>query len=74
MMSCLNISDTAIITIKSVTYSCILYGISKSEAINLFKNSVLEDHCYLSEIHIQTINVKISICNYHIDNLVKVKV
>ena len=32
----------AIITIKNVDYRCIFHNISKSEAINLFKKSVLE--------------------------------
>ena len=46
-MSCLNISDNisniVIITVKNVDYRCIIYNISKSEAINLLKNCVLED-------------------------------
>ena len=42
-MLCLNIRDIAIITVKNVDYRCIMYNISKSEAINLLENSVLED-------------------------------
>ena len=38
---CLDISDIAIITVKNVDYSCIMYN--KSEAIHLLENSVLED-------------------------------
>ena len=38
-----NISDIAIITIKNVDYHCIFHNISKYEAINLLKDSVLED-------------------------------
>ena len=38
-----NISDIAIITIKNVDYRCIIHNISKSEAIDLLKNSVPED-------------------------------
>ena len=38
-----NISDITIMTIKNVDYCCIIHNISKSEAINLLKNSVLED-------------------------------
>ena len=34
-MLCLNISDIAIITVENVDYLCIMYNISKSEAINL---------------------------------------
>ena len=41
-----NISRIAIITIKNAEYSCIIHNISKSEAISLLKNSVLEDCCY----------------------------
>ena len=33
----INISDVAIITIKNVDYHCIIYNISKSEALNLLK-------------------------------------
>ena len=37
-----NIIYIAIITTKNVDYCCIIYSISKSGAINLLKNSVLE--------------------------------
>ena len=43
----LNISDIGIITVKNVDYRCIIHNISKSEAINLLKNSVLEDCRYI---------------------------
>ena len=43
MILSVNISDTAIITIKNVDYCCIIHNISKSEAINSLKNSVHED-------------------------------
>ena len=42
-ISYLNISDIVIITVKGVDYRCIIHGISKSEAINLLENSVLND-------------------------------
>ena len=45
-MVSVNISDTAIITFKSVDYSCIIHN-SRSEAINLLKNSVYEDRGYI---------------------------
>ena len=38
-----HISDIAIITIKNVDYRCNIHNISKSEAINLLENSLLED-------------------------------
>ena len=46
-MMCLNISDIVIITSKNVDYCDIMYGISKSEAIYLLENSVLEDRGYI---------------------------
>ena len=41
-LPCLDISDIAIITGKNVDYCCIIHSSSKSEAINLLKNSILE--------------------------------
>ena len=46
-MLSVNISDVTIITVKNVDYRCITHSISKSEAINLSKNSVLEDRGYI---------------------------
>ena len=46
-MLTVNISDIAIITIKNIDYRCIIHNISKSEAINLLKNFVLEDRGYI---------------------------
>ena len=46
-MLCLNVSDTAIITVKAVDYYCITHDISKSEAIKLLKNYVLQDRGYI---------------------------
>ena len=45
-MLSVNISDIAIIGVKNVDYLCIIYNISKSTAINLSENSVLEDRRY----------------------------
>ena len=42
-----NISDIAIITVKNFDYCCIIYNISKSEAIDWLKNSVLETRGYI---------------------------
>ena len=42
-----NIRDIAIITVKNVDYCCIIHNISKSEAIKLLKNCVLEDRGYI---------------------------
>ena len=41
-----NISDIAIITVK-IDSRCIIYNISKSEANNILKSSVLEDRGYI---------------------------
>ena len=40
LMMSLNLSDIAILNIKSTDYRCIISGISKSEAINLCKISI----------------------------------
>ena len=45
-----NKSDIAIIIVKNVDCRCIIHTISKSEAINLLENSVLEDRGYLKKI------------------------
>ena len=49
-MSSVNISDIAIIVGKNVDYLCIIYNISKSEATNLLKDSVLEDRGYIKKL------------------------
>ena len=46
-MLCVNISNIAIMTIKTVDY-CIIHNISKSEAIHLLENSVLENVGYIN--------------------------
>ena len=46
-MLSVNTSDIAVITVKNLDYRCITHNISKSEAINLSKNSVLENRRYL---------------------------
>ena len=45
-MLSVNISDTAIITVKNIDYRCIIHNISKSEASNLLTNSMLEGRGY----------------------------
>ena len=47
MMLCLNISCIAIVIVKDVNYHCIICDISKSEAINLLKNSVCDGRGYI---------------------------
>ena len=43
----LNLNDIAIIIVKAVDYRCLIHDISKSAAIHLLKNSVLDDHGYI---------------------------
>ena len=38
-----NVRDVAIITFKGFDYCCFIYSNSKSEAIHLLENSILED-------------------------------
>ena len=46
-MLSVNICDIAVITIKDIDYRCVVYNISKYEAIKLLKNSVLDDPGYI---------------------------
>ena len=46
-MLSVDISDIAIITVQNVDYCCIIHNIGKYEAINLLKNSVLENCVYI---------------------------
>ena len=46
-MLSVNISNIAIITVKNTNYHCTIHNISKSEAINLLKKSVLENREYV---------------------------
>ena len=48
-MLCLDFSNIANITVKGVDYYCIIH-ISKSEAIHLLENSVLDDCGYIQNI------------------------
>ena len=47
VMLCLNISSITIVTVIGIDYCCIIHSISKSEAIHLLENSVLEDRGYI---------------------------
>ena len=46
-MLSVNINNIAIFTIKNVDYRSIIHNISKSEASNLLRNSVVEDRGYI---------------------------
>ena len=46
-MFSVNKSDIAIVTVKNVDYYRIIHKISKSEAINLLENSVLENRGFI---------------------------
>ena len=43
LMTAYELKNIAILTVKGVDYRCILWGISKNEAVNRSNNSVLED-------------------------------
>ena len=43
----LNTSDIAIMTVKGVTYCCIIHDIIKFQAIRLLKTSVVDDRGYI---------------------------
>ena len=42
-MTVYEFKNIAILNVKGVDYRCILWGISKNEAINILNSSVLED-------------------------------
>ena len=42
-----NINHIAIITVEGVASHCVIHNISKSEAINLLENSMLDDCRYI---------------------------
>ena len=42
-----NLNDVAVITAKVVYYRCIIYNISKSDAIHLLENFMLDDRAYI---------------------------
>ena len=46
-MLSVSISNLAIITVKNFDYSCVVYSISKSQAINLLKNYVPKTRGYI---------------------------
>ena len=48
-MLSVNISDIAITNVKTIDYRFIIHSISKSQAINLLKESVLEDRGYIEK-------------------------
>ena len=42
-MNAYDLKNIAILNVKSVDFSCILWGISRDQAVNRLNNSVLED-------------------------------
>ena len=46
-MANLEINKIVIITSKSTGYLCVIHGVSKSDAIHLPQNSVLDDDGYI---------------------------
>ena len=46
-MTAYELKNIAILNIKGVDYRCILWAISKNEAVNILNNSVLENKGFL---------------------------
>ena len=42
-MTAYELKNTAILNVKDVDYRCILWGICRSETVNILNNSLLED-------------------------------
>ena len=72
-MLCLNLRNISIITLEGVNYRGIIYQISKSEAVHLLENSVLEGCGIYKQMHIKETNIKNRVYNYYVDNLIKAK-
>ena len=51
-MLCLGLSGIAIFTVKEVDYDCIIHETSKSQAIHLLKNYVLDYRRYI-KMHVR---------------------
>ena len=47
LMTAYELKNIAILNIKGVDYRCILWAISKNEAVNILNNSVLENKGFL---------------------------
>ena len=47
----LDISDNTIVIVKGVDYRCIINDISKSDAIHLLENFVLDDRVYIKNAY-----------------------
>ena len=45
---CLSVKNIAILIVNGTDFRCILWGISKDEAVNKLNNSLLEDKGFLS--------------------------
>ena len=46
-MTAYELKNIAILNVKGIDYRCILWGISKNEAVNILNNFVLEDKSVL---------------------------
>ena len=52
----LNFGDVSIISTQNVDYCSIIHDISKSDAIHLLENSLLDDRGYIYKMHINIKN------------------
>ena len=73
MMLCPSLRDIATIIVKGVDYRCVIHGISKSQAVPLLENYILDDCGTYKQMHIQETNIKNRVYTYYFDNSVKVK-
>ena len=52
-MTAYELKNIAILNVKGVDFRCILWGVSRDEAVNRLNNSVLEDKSVLKWILVQ---------------------
>ena len=47
LMTAYELKNIAMLNVKGVDFTCILWGISRDEAVNMLNNSMLEDNSVL---------------------------
>ena len=58
-MLCPSLRDTAIITVKGISYCCVIHDISKSQALLLLKNLLLSERnqLFMSDLWLSMIDL-----------------
>ena len=70
LMTAYELKNTAIVNLKGVDFRCILWGISRDEAVNRLNNSALEDKgvlwmdCGANKTFVEMITLSVKICFY----------